>query len=188
MGAGVVVEWLLPPRLGEPVRRAMLRTIGHRATWVGAASLIVGAIDAADEVAARRGGAGPGLGGSHTDRRWYRQLVDQPLPPDRGPRGVAPRRRPADRGARNAGRRRRAGRGLAFARGEVAGAGCRRERGLGGDRLRRLAALARRGRGGAAGRAWGPAVRKAVGHIGRSPTSPPSPSGLDRDRHPRTAA
>jgi len=58
MGAGVVVEWLLPPRLGEPVRRAMLRTIGHRATWVGAASLIVGAIDAADEVAARRGRAG----------------------------------------------------------------------------------------------------------------------------------
>jgi uncharacterized membrane protein len=33
----------------------MLRTMGHRATWVGAASLIVGAIDAADDLAARRG-------------------------------------------------------------------------------------------------------------------------------------
>ncbi|MEP7191956.1 MAG: hypothetical protein ABI903_03735 [Actinomycetota bacterium] len=49
VGAGAVVERLLPPRPGEPLRRALVRTMGHRATWVGAASLIVGAIDSADE-------------------------------------------------------------------------------------------------------------------------------------------
>jgi uncharacterized membrane protein len=55
IGAGAVVERLLPPRPGEPVRRALLRTAGHRAIRVGAASLVVGGIDAADEYAAGRG-------------------------------------------------------------------------------------------------------------------------------------
>lgn len=55
IGAGAVVERMLPPQPGESVRRAVLRTAGHRATRVGAASLVVGAIDAADEYAAGRG-------------------------------------------------------------------------------------------------------------------------------------
>lgn len=58
IGAGAAVERALPPRPGEPVRRAVLRTMGHRATWVGTASLIVGAIDAADERAVSRGHSG----------------------------------------------------------------------------------------------------------------------------------
>jgi uncharacterized membrane protein len=58
IGAGALVERSLPPRPGEHLRRAFLRTMGHRATWVGTASLIVGAIDAADELAASRGRAG----------------------------------------------------------------------------------------------------------------------------------
>jgi hypothetical protein len=53
--AGTVLERLLPARPGERVRRAVLRTMGHRATLVGTASLIVGAIAAADEHAAGRG-------------------------------------------------------------------------------------------------------------------------------------
>ena len=67
IGVGAVVERLLPPRPGEPVRRAVLRTAGHRAATVGAASLVVGAIDAADEYAAGHGhdgGLARGLGSS----------------------------------------------------------------------------------------------------------------------------
>ena len=58
IGAGTAVERMLPPRPGEPVRRAFLRTTGRRASRVGAASLLVGAIDAADHMAADRGRAG----------------------------------------------------------------------------------------------------------------------------------
>ncbi len=58
IGAGTAVERMLPPRPGEPVRRAFLRTAGRRASRVGAASLLVGAIDAADHLAADRGRAG----------------------------------------------------------------------------------------------------------------------------------
>jgi uncharacterized membrane protein len=58
IGAGALVERSLPPRRGEPVRRAVLRTVGHRATTVGAASLVVGAIDAADQYAAGHGRKG----------------------------------------------------------------------------------------------------------------------------------
>ena len=57
IGAGALVERLLPPRPGEPVRRAFFRTMGRRANRVGAASLLVGAMEAADQLAADRGRA-----------------------------------------------------------------------------------------------------------------------------------
>src|SRR5215467_12777671 len=46
--AGVAAERLLAPRPGEPVRRALLRTAGRRATWVGLAGAALSAIAAAD--------------------------------------------------------------------------------------------------------------------------------------------
>ncbi len=58
IAVGTAVERMLPPRPGEPVRRALLRTMGRRASRVGAASLLVGAIEAADQAAADRGRAG----------------------------------------------------------------------------------------------------------------------------------
>lgn len=57
IGAGAAVERLLPPQPGEPLRRAFVRTAGRRASRVGAASLLVGAIDTADQLAAGRGRA-----------------------------------------------------------------------------------------------------------------------------------
>lgn len=57
IGGGAALERYFPLSPTEPVRRALLRTGGHRATWVGAASLVVGVFDAASEVAASRGRA-----------------------------------------------------------------------------------------------------------------------------------
>ena len=57
IGGGAALERYFPLSPTEPVRRALLRTGGHRATWVGAAGLIVGVFDAAAEVAASRGRA-----------------------------------------------------------------------------------------------------------------------------------
>jgi uncharacterized membrane protein len=56
--AGVAAERLLAPRPGEPMRRALLRTAGHRATLVGLAGAALSAIAAAD---AAVGGRRPGL-------------------------------------------------------------------------------------------------------------------------------
>jgi uncharacterized membrane protein len=56
--AGVAAERLLAPRPGEPMRRALLRTAGRRATWVGLAGAALSAIAAAD---AAVGGRRPGL-------------------------------------------------------------------------------------------------------------------------------
>jgi uncharacterized membrane protein len=56
--AGAAAERLLAPRPGEPVRRAVLRTAGRRATWVGLAGAALSAIAAAD---AAVGGRRPGL-------------------------------------------------------------------------------------------------------------------------------
>jgi uncharacterized membrane protein len=55
MGAGALVERALPPRPGEQVRRAVLRTAALRAQRVGLANLLVTAIQAADEAAAGSG-------------------------------------------------------------------------------------------------------------------------------------
>ncbi len=56
--AGAVAERLLAPRPGEPVRRAVLRTAGHRGFRVGLAGAALSAVAAADAAA---GGRRPGL-------------------------------------------------------------------------------------------------------------------------------
>ena len=89
--AGAVTQRVLVPRPGEPMRRAVLRTVGRRALWVGLAGAALSGVAAVDAaVGGRRPGlrvlaTGGGLLAGTTIAAWqiYRYHTGEQADPDR---------------------------------------------------------------------------------------------------------